>query len=206
LALTHASVASQSNQRLEFLGDAILSSVISQMLYQHSETLDEGRMTQLRAWLVCRQTLQQLSKVLNLQDYVQIGKSLAAAKAVSENIYADAFEALVGAIYLDSDFEQARRVVVCLYQKIYGEQLLSKIQKDAKTRLQEFCQSNKYVLPQYDVAAYILKDAPGFLAVANLVELSLRAEAFASTKRDAQQQAAGKICQQLQKKGLLKDE
>ena len=114
LAMTHISLANdlkkESNQRLEFLGDSILSYIIATEIYNMYPKCDEGKLTAIRAALVCEKSLAELSRILNLGAGIQLGRSEAKTNGVNkDSILADTFEALLGAIYIDSDVETARR-------------------------------------------------------------------------------------------------
>lgn len=116
LALTHTSYANEkgteSNQRLEFLGDSILSFVIAEYIYENFKELDEGRLTEMRANVVCERTLAKVAEEMGLGEGIVFGRSEAGNKTVRPSILCDTFEAVLGAIYLDSHIETARKWVL----------------------------------------------------------------------------------------------
>lgn len=150
-ALTHRSARGQNNERLEFLGDALINFVIAEELYHQFPQAEEGELSRLRAVLVKGQSLAQLAFELGLPDFLRLGPGELKSGGFSrESILADAFEAIVGAIYLDSDFVTCReRVLLWFMSRIKDVHLA--IQKDAKTRLQEFLQGRRLPLPIYEV-------------------------------------------------------
>lgn len=147
-ALTHSSYANekkgefQSNERLEFLGDSVLSIIVAEHLFNNYPQLPEGRLTKLRASLVCEQTLCRFSKELCLGDYLLLGKGEKANGGNNRpSILADAFEAVLAAIYLDGGMEAAKRHVLRFvsYELAHLEH---ENFKDFKTELQEIIQRN----------------------------------------------------------------
>lgn len=152
VALTHRSYAGRNNERLEFLGDAILNFVAGEALFQHFPQAREGQLSRLRARLVKGQTLAILARGFELGDYLRLGSGeLKSGGYRRESILADALEALIGAIYLDAGMEMARdRVLAWLATELQSLTLVD-TNKDPKTRLQEFLQSRSSDLPRYDV-------------------------------------------------------
>ena len=152
LALTHRSFAGRSNERLEFLGDAILNFVAGEALYQRFPQAREGQLSRLRARLVKGETLAILARGFELGEYLRLGSGeLKSGGFRRESILADALEALIGAIYLDAGMDMAReRVVAWLTQELDSLTLVD-TNKDPKTRLQEFLQSRGSELPCYEV-------------------------------------------------------
>lgn len=152
LALTHRSFAGRNNERLEFLGDAILNFVAGEVLFDRFPLAREGQLSRLRARLVKGETLAILARGFDLGDYLRLGSGeLKSGGFRRESILADALEALIGAIYLDAGMDAAReRVVAWLSNELEGLTLVD-TNKDPKTRLQEFLQSRACELPRYDV-------------------------------------------------------
>jgi ribonuclease-3 len=152
LALTHRSFAGRNNERLEFLGDAILNFVAGEVLFERFPLAREGQLSRLRARLVKGETLAILARGFDLGDYLRLGSGeLKSGGFRRESILADALEALIGAIYLDAGMDSAReRVVAWLSNELEGLTLVD-TNKDPKTRLQEFLQSRACELPRYDV-------------------------------------------------------
>lgn len=150
LALTHRSANKLHNERLEFLGDSILSFVIADELFHRFTKEDEGDLSQMRSSLVCGQTLGEIGKDFKLGDYLILGQGeLKSGGFRRESIISDAVEAIIGAIYLDSDIENIRRLILCWYQSRLNEIKPGIKQKDAKTRLQEYLQGIHKERPMY---------------------------------------------------------
>ncbi|MHC5350770.1 ribonuclease III [Pseudomonas sp. A46] len=152
LALTHRSYAGRNNERLEFLGDAILNFVAGEALFERFPQAREGQLSRLRARLVKGETLALLARGFELGEYLRLGSGeLKSGGFRRESILADALEALIGAIYLDTGMEAAReRVLAWLANELEGLTLVD-TNKDPKTRLQEFLQSRACELPRYEV-------------------------------------------------------
>ncbi|OCG28302.1 ribonuclease III [Gilliamella sp. wkB108] len=150
LALTHRSANKLHNERLEFLGDSILSFVIADELFHRFVKQDEGDLSQMRASLVCGQTLAEIGKNFKLGDHLILGQGeLKSGGYRRESIISDAVEAIIGAIYLDSDIENIRRLILLWYQSRLEEIKPGIKQKDAKTRLQEYLQGIHRERPCY---------------------------------------------------------
>lgn len=151
-ALTHRSVGARNNERLEFLGDAILNFVVAELLYQAEPQAHEGRLTRLRAHLVRRETLAAIARELDLGTALRLGPGeLKSGGRGRDSILADAFEAVVGAIYLDSGLAACRQVLEILIDDRLARAAREVGLKDPKTRLQETLQGQGRALPQYTV-------------------------------------------------------
>ena len=151
-ALTHRSFSGENNERLEFLGDALLGFVIAEVLEQRFPDADEGRLSRLRASLVKRESLALLARRMDLGDYLRLGTGeLRSGGHARESILADALEALIAAVYLDQGFEGARSVILSLFAASLDQVAASRPSKDPKTRLQELLQADKRPLPAYEV-------------------------------------------------------
>ncbi len=152
LALTHRSAAGKHNERLEFLGDSILSFVIADDLFHRFPKVNEGDMSRMRATLVRGHTLAELGREFELGDYLKLGPGeLKSGGFRRDSILADAVEAIIGAVYLDSDTEVVRRIILSWYQSRLESIQPGVSQKDPKTRLQEFLQGRRNPLPVYTV-------------------------------------------------------
>ena len=152
LALTHRSANGKHNERLEFLGDSILSFVIADELYHRFPKVNEGDMSRMRATLVRGNTLAELGREFVLGDYLKLGPGeLKSGGFRRDSILADAVEAIIGAIYLDSDVEVVRGVILSWYQSRLDGIEPGVSQKDPKTRLQEYLQGRRKPLPIYIV-------------------------------------------------------
>jgi ribonuclease-3 len=192
-ALTHRSHGAPHNERLEFLGDALLNFVIARLVFQQFPALPEGDLSRLRAGLVNQQALSQIAISLSLGEHLRLGEGeLKSGGFRRPSILADAFEALLGAIYLDGGIAAAEKVLTEIYRP-----LLSTIDpqasnsKDPKTRLQEYLQGKKMALPQYSIVS-IAGEAHDqhFRVECFLSELSVHSHGEGPTRRAAEQEAA----------------
>ncbi|WP_395007978.1 ribonuclease III [Undibacterium sp.] len=153
-ALTHRSHSVTHNERLEFLGDSILNCVVASILFDTFDTIDEGDLSRVRANLVKQQSLFEIAQKMELSQFLRLGEGeLKSGGFRRPSILADTLEALFGAIYLDAGFDIARNVIRSLYEPILISVNPTTLGKDAKTLLQEFLQSKKIALPQYNVVA-----------------------------------------------------
>ena len=151
-AITHRSAGSRHNERLEFLGDSILSLVIAEALYHRFPDVSEGDMSRMRATLVREKTLAELAREFDLGEYLILGPGeLKSGGYRRESILADTVEAIIGSIYLDSDMERIRTLLLQWYASRLDEIRPGADQKDPKTRLQEFLQGRRRPLPSYAV-------------------------------------------------------
>lgn len=152
LALTHRSFSGRNNERLEFLGDAVLNFIAGEALFQHFPEAKEGQLSRLRARLVKGETLAVLARGFDLGEYLRLGSGeLKSGGFRRESILADATEAIIGAIYLDAGLEAARERVLAWLEQEFATLTLVDTNKDSKTRLQEFLQSRGSELPHYEV-------------------------------------------------------
>jgi ribonuclease III len=153
-ALTHRSFGAEHNERLEFLGDAVLSLAISSLLYDHFTGSDEGDLTRVRAHLVREDSLHRVALQLGLPEVVFLSEGEArGGGAKRPSILADALEALIGAAFLDGGFSAARAVVERLFGEIIATADKDSWSKDAKTELQEWLQARHLPVPTYRIVA-----------------------------------------------------
>ena len=153
-ALTHRSFGAQHNERLEFLGDAVLNLVISALLYERFAGSDEGDLTRVRAHLVREDSLHQAALALGLPPLLRMSEGeTRSGGAQRPSMLADAVEALIGATYVDGGFEAARSVVTRLFGEVIQAGDTGRWTKDAKTALQEWLQARKLSVPIYRVEA-----------------------------------------------------
>ena len=151
-ALTHRSVGGVNNERLEFLGDAILGFVIADELYHRFSSASEGQLSRLRSSLVKGETLADIARQFDLGDYLILGPGeLRSGGQSRASILSDGLEAILAAIYLDSGYAATRRVILDVFTPRLENLDLKAQQKDPKTRLQELLQARKIPLPGYDV-------------------------------------------------------
>ena len=200
-ALTHRSAANKHNERLEFLGDSILSIIISDALYQQFPKATEGDLSRMRATLVRGDTLAQIAQEFKLGDYLNLGPGeLKSGGFRRESILADAVEAIIGAIYLDSDLEVCRKLLLTWYHGRLSEIQPGINQKDPKTRLQEYLQGFKKPLPIYTVV-----DIQGeahdqtFTVECRIGDLADAVIGVGSSRRKAEQVAAAQVLELLNK-------
>ena len=193
-ALTHRSLKN-NNERLEFLGDSLLSSIISHELYQRFPRVDEGELTRLRARLVRGQTLAKQAQILNLADVLILGKNeLKSGTFNRDSVQADAFEAILGSIFLDSDYLTVKRVTLKLYKELLNNLGEDDLLKDFKSQLQEFLQKKGYSLPIYKLTE---KKGEGVDAIfylsCNIKEYNLTVEKNAKSIKKAEHACAESI-------------
>lgn len=152
-ALTHRSASSKHNERLEFLGDSILSFVIANVLYHRFPRIDEGDMSRMRATLVRGNTLAEIALEFDLGECLRLGTGeLKNGGFRRESILADAIEAIIGGIFLDSDIYKTEKLILSWYCARLDAISPGDKQKDPKTRLQELLQGQHLPLPTYFVA------------------------------------------------------
>jgi len=189
-ALTHRSAGGRNNERLEFLGDAILNFVIAARLYDTHPRAAEGELSRLRATLVREETLAELAQCLNLGDHLRLGSGeMKSGGFRRASILADALEAVFGAVYLDSDFETCQHLILRHYQERLAALPAVSELKDPKTRLQEYLQARQRALPLYQVLEISGEDHAQSFKVECVVD-AVRTVAVGSTRRRAEQEAA----------------
>jgi ribonuclease-3 len=192
-ALTHRSFGSSNNERLEFLGDGVLQSLISISLFKRFPDLAEGELTRLRASLVRREALHRIALVLNLGNYLLLGEGAIKSGGRDEpSILADAVEALIGAAYVDGGYDAAAEMVARLYLPLFDEIKGGVVDKDPKTRLQEWLQGRRRPVPAYVVVSQT--GAPPkeqvFEVACEIAQPRLRTVGQGRSKRIAEQAAA----------------
>lgn len=192
LALTHRSCGMPNNERMEFLGDALLGMIISSALFDLLPDTNEGELSRLRSELVSGDNLAELAMELELPQVVKLGAGeLKSGGQCRKSILAGTLEALIGAIYLDGGVEPCRDVVMGWFSSHLKEVTVSDIPKDPKTRLQEYLQARGESLPAYKVlrksgAAHQLQ----FEVACKVALLPEEATAIASSRREAEKRAA----------------
>ncbi len=194
-ALTHKSCKkSYNNERLEFLGDAVLDLVVGEYLYKKFPKTAEGNLSKLRASLVNEKGFEKLAKLLDLGVYIQISQAEENNKGRQKaSILANAFEAIMGCIYLESGLDEVKRIVLKLLDKEYPKIDLDSVFKDYKTTLQELTQAKYGVIPKYEVIKATGPDHNKEFTV----ELSIDGKVWGSgkgkSKKEAQQDVAKKV-------------
>ncbi|MDO6566183.1 ribonuclease III [Alteromonas sp. 1_MG-2023] len=191
-ALTHRSAAKQHNERLEFLGDAILGMVIGETLFKRFPDVPEGKLTRMRSTLVKGDTLAELAREASMGELLNLGPGeLKSGGHRRSSILADAVEALLGAIYLDSGMDEVRDVIFRLWESRIESLNPNAHPKDSKTRLQEYLQGRKLPLPTYEVTSISGKDhAQVFEVSCKVTTLEKPVLASGNSRRKAEQEAA----------------
>ncbi len=191
-ALTHRSYGSHNNERLEFLGDGVLNFIVADQLFQRFPRLSEGDLSRLRAQLVKEATLFEIAKGFNLGDLLNLGEGeLKSAGWRRPSILSDALEAIIGATYLDGGFPSAQKMVLELYADKLESIDPKAIDKDAKSKLQEYLQSKKIDLPHYSVSSIEGEaHAQTFSVMCVIEKLNISTKGEGTSRRIAEQQAA----------------
>ena len=197
MALTHRSFSSQHNERLEFLGDSVLSFLIANELYKRFPRIDEGDLSRLRAQLVKESSLSHIALSIGLGDFIRLGEGeLKSAGWRRPSILADTFESIIGAIYLDGGIESAQQFVLRFFDMQLNEIDPKLIQKDAKTLLQELLQSKKSDLPIYTVVSIEGEAHSQTFTIECLIKKSnIKTQGVGNSRRIAEQEAASKAYQ-----------
>jgi ribonuclease-3 len=198
-ALTHRSAAGPNNERLEFLGDAVLNLVIARRLYAAFPHAAEGDLSRLRARLVSREPLAEIALALGVGGALQLGSGeLKSGGFRRQSILADALEALCGAIFLDGGLVAVEPVIARLFAARIEALPPPEALKDAKTRLQEYLQSRSLTLPRYAVLHIEGEDhAQAFRVSCEVAALGLRCEGRGSSRRRAEQEAAARMLDEI---------
>lgn len=191
-AITHRSANGRNNERLEFLGDAILDFVISEALFRLRPAASEGDLSRLRSSLVKDRSLAKIAGAIGLGEHLVLGSGERKTGGHRrESILADALEAIFGAIYLDAGFDAARGVIERLFAARLEDLPDARDLRDPKTRLQEWLQARQLALPQYVLLEITGEDHRQSFAVScTVTELSQTTEGRASSRRRAEQKAA----------------
>ncbi|GBH24921.1 ribonuclease III [Burkholderia vietnamiensis] len=193
-ALTHRSHSATHNERLEFLGDSVLNCAVAALLFQRFGKLDEGDLSRVRANLVKQQSLYEIAQALNISDGLRLGEGEVRSGGFRRpSILADAFEAIIGAVFLDGGFEAAQGVIKRLYVPILDHIDPRTLGKDAKTLLQEYLQGHKIALPTYTVVAtHGAAHNQQFEVECTVPKLDVKVSGSGASRRAAEQAAAKK--------------
>lgn len=199
-ALTHRSAGAANNERLEFLGDALLNLFVAELVYERLPRADEGEMTRRRAALVNGGALAEIARGEDLGERLNLGPGeLKSGGFRRDSILADAFEALLAAIYLDAGWQACRDVV----RRLFAPRLDAGAHtpKDAKTRLQELLQARNHALPVYELVATGGEEhARVFDVACRIDEFGIVTAGSGSSRRAAEQVAAERALAELQEK------
>ena len=191
-ALTHRSAGGIHNERLEFLGDALLGYVIAEILYQRFPDANEGELTRLRSILVRRDTLAQIARNINLGHYLTLGcGEVKTGGCRRDSILANTLEAIIAAVYLDGGVVACRALVLRLLEPFLANLCVQEQIKDPKSRLQEYLQSRRLPLPAYTVLSIAGTEHDRIFRVTCCFDsLPEAALGIGSTRRRAEQDAA----------------
>ncbi|MFZ1536512.1 MAG: ribonuclease III [Chromatiaceae bacterium] len=198
-ALTHRSAPGISNERLEFLGDALLGFVIAEALWQLLPEADEGDLSRTRASLVKKEALARLARLIKLGDYLRLGPGESRTGAHGrDSILEDALEAVFGAVFLDAGFEPAKTLILKLFREPLAEAVNQGQIKDPKTRLQEGLQAGKRPLPLYEILAIGgSQHEQSFRVACLLPDTGQTTQGSGTSRRRAEQEAAELMLEQI---------
>jgi len=191
-ALTHKShKQSYDNERLEFLGDAVLDLIVGEYLYNKFPTSDEGKLSKIRASLVNEEGFDKLARAINLGEYIYLSNAEENNGGRDKaSLLSNAFEAIIGAIYLESGLQVAQKIAIRLIEENHEDISLDSLFKDFKTSLQELTQARFGQIPEYEVIASRGPDHKKEFEVAVIIEEKEYARAIGKSKKIAQQEAA----------------
>ena len=196
-AFTHPSYAHTTgmldNDRMEFLGDAILDEIVSDYIYKSYPNLDAGDLTKLRATIVSSQGLKPIMREMGLLKYLLVADGADIIKRFGKKIEADLFESILGAIYLDGGYREAERYVLHFLKHLLEDRVLEEGNKDYKTPLQEYCQARKWTVSYKFVSQSGPQNKPTF-SFALYINDEFCCEGTGLSKKAAQQDAAKKYC------------
>jgi ribonuclease-3 len=198
-ALTHRSAGAAHNERLEFLGDAVLNLAISTLLYDRFSRSDEGDLTRVRAHLVREDSLHRVALASGLPDVLRLSEAEVRGGGMQRpSILADAMEAIIGAVMIDAGFEAAQALVRRLFGELIAGSEVAQWTKDPKTELQELLQARHLPVPAYRICATRGQaHAQTFEVVCDVPSLGLQATAEGRSRRAAEQEAARRLLQRL---------
>ena len=201
-AVTHRSFSSDHYERLEFLGDSVLSLAVSDLLYESLSALPEGDLSRIRANLVKQDTLHQLAVELGLPDVLRLGEGEARSGGHKRpSILADTLEAIIGAVYLDGGFTAAQGLVHRLFKAVEINPEMEAIGKDPKTELQEWLQGRKMNLPLYRVVGTQgAAHKQTFDVECEIIELNFSERGIGGSRRAGEQAAAAAMLQTIKAK------
>ncbi len=200
-AITHRSVPGENNERLEFLGDAVLGAIISDALFHRFPQATEGQLSRLRSSLVRKESLANIAHTLHIGDFLQLGGGeLKSGGKRRDSILADGIEAIIGAIYLDSGLPECKQCILTWFATSLDELKLDPEQlKDPKSRLQEYVQAKRQALPIYQIESVTGEPhLRQFSVRCFLQKQGLSAVGSGSSRRHAEQVAAAAVLALLQ--------
>ena len=190
-ALTHKSLSSQHNERMEFLGDALLSLYVTEYLYTRFDSLDEGKLTQFKATIVSRENLAKIAQEIGLSNFIRTGKG---EKLEGSSIPGNAVEALIGAVFLDSNYLKTNKVLNRLLKKNLLTLEENADLKDPKSKLQEHLQKRNLQLPSYSLKQKGSKEKKiNFEIFCEVKDLNITATGSGQSRKKAELSAAQKL-------------
>jgi len=194
-ALTHRSFGADHNERLEFLGDAVLQTAVSALLYERFAGSDEGDLTRVRAHLVREDSLHRAAVGLGLPDVMRLSEGEARGGGANRpSILADALEAVIGAVFIDGGFEHAQSMVRLVFGEVIATTEVDRWSKDPKTELQEWLQARKLPVPAYTIVATRGQaHAQTFQVECAVAPLGLAEQGEGRSRRAAEQEAARRM-------------
>ena len=199
-ALTHRSHGSPHYERLEFLGDSVLGCAITELLFRDHPELPEGKLSRIRAALIREESLADVARSLGIAEFLLLDESTARNEgAARPSILADALEAIYGAVFLDGGYGAAREVIARTFETRLSRLDPNAVEKDAKTRLQEYLQAKRRAKPKYRVVSTSgAKQSLVFEVECALEDLKLSATGSGSSRQRAEQQAAANLIKQIE--------
>jgi len=199
-ALTHRSFGSPHYERLEFLGDSVLGCAVTELLFQRHPDLPEGKLSRMRAGLIREESLARVARDLGIAAFLRLDESTARNEGAGRpSILADALEAVYGAVFLDGGYSAAQEVIARTFGTALTELHPDAVEKDAKTRLQEYLQAKRRAKPQYRVVSTSgAKQSLIFEVECAVDDLDLKTTGNGSSRQRAEQQAAGNLLKLLE--------
>ncbi len=201
-ALRHSSSVNDKilcNERLEFLGDSILGLCITEHLYQLLPNKREGELTAIKSTVVAKESLACVARDLNLDCFIELGKGMINRKTISDAVLADAFEALIAAIYLDSNLSQVREFLLKVLAGKIEREISNIGEKNFKSHLQEYLQKNKRKIPAYKVINESGPDHDKVFIVGVFINNKEYEKGEGNTKKEAEQLAAKRTLAKIKK-------
>ncbi|MDM8548211.1 ribonuclease III [Candidatus Venteria ishoeyi] len=199
-ALTHRSAGMPNNERLEFLGDSILGYLVAEYLFERFPNAKEGELTRLRSSLVKGETLAGIARDLELGGLLRLGEGeMKSGGWRRSSILADALEALIAAVYLDGGMDACKTMLLKLFEPRFQQLSLKNLNKDAKTRLQEYLQAKKKPLPEYNLEQVeeLSNNEQCFHVHCTVAGLKQIIKGQGNSRRRAEQHAAAQALEQL---------
>lgn len=198
-ALTHRSRGNQNYERLEFLGDSVLGFVVAEDLFHRFPGVPEGKLSRMRSYVVRKETLAQVARTLDLQEYLQLGEGeLKSGGFNRDSILSDCLEAIIGAVYVDQGLEPTRKFITSRFEEVLGSLTVDTVYKDSKSRLQEYLQQSGEPVPSYEIVAVTGEPHDQTFEVACRVSVAEQPfTGIGSSRRSAEQRAARRALESL---------